>query len=162
MEKKPEGFDYGNSPMHLLEADLRGKTIVHTTSSGTQGLANAEQASEVITGSFVNAGAIVRYIQKKNPESVSLVGMGYATLYQVEEDEGCAHYIANELKGIRTDFDKMLKNIRETSGARFFLEEKQHYAPREDFDLCMNLNRFDFVLKKTVKNGQMELGKITI
>ena len=71
-EMKPHGFDYGNSPTHLADAQLEGKTIVHTTSSGTQGIAAAERADEIITGSFVNAGAIVRYIHQIQPETVSL------------------------------------------------------------------------------------------
>ena len=33
-----EGFDFGNSPTHILNVDFKGKTIIHTTSSGTQGI----------------------------------------------------------------------------------------------------------------------------
>ena len=85
-EKKPSGFDFGNSPSQLLNGKLAGKTIVHTTSSGTQGIANAINADEIITGSFVNAGAIVRYIQQKQSKRVSLVCMGYACQYPTDED----------------------------------------------------------------------------
>ncbi len=161
-EQKPEGFDFGNSPVQILKADLKGKTIVHTTSSGTQGIVNAVHADEIITGSFVNAGAIVEYIQKKNPDRVSLVAMGYAGLYQVEEDTGCAEYIAAALQGRSIDFPGMVENIRKTSGARFFLPDKQHYAPGEDFDLCLNLNRFDFVLKVVASENHLEIKKLTL
>ena len=161
-EKMPEGFDFGNSPSHIMNIDFTGKTIVHTTSSGTQGMVNAVNAEEVITGSFVNAGAIIRYIQQKMPKSVSLVGMGYAGQYQVEEDAGCAQYIANALLGKDNDFEAMVKLIRKTSGKRFFLEEKQHYAPKEDFDFCLNINRFNFVLQRNVENNKMVLRKTDI
>ena len=83
-EQMPEGFDFGNSPSHVLNHDFTGKTIVHTTSAGTQGMVNAMNADEVISGSFVNAGAIVEYIKHKNPQTVSLVGMGYGAEYPVE------------------------------------------------------------------------------
>lgn len=159
-EQKPDGFDFGNSPAQLIVHDLTGKTIIHTTSSGTQGLANAHNADEVITGSFVNAGAILQYIRERNPDTVSLVAMGYACLYPVEEDDGCATYIANELNGLPNDFAAMVKEIRETSGARFFLPEKQHFAPEEDFHLCMNINRFNFVLRKETENGHMVIRKV--
>jgi len=96
-EQKPQGFDFGNSPSQLLTGNLTGKTIVHTTSSGTQGIANAKNADEIITGSFVNAGAIVKYIQQKQPETVSLVCMGYACEYPTDEDTLCAEFIKNEL-----------------------------------------------------------------
>lgn len=161
-EQKPEGFDFGNSPLQVLGADLAGKTIIHTTSSGTQGLAHSVHADEVITGSFVNAGAIIEYIRQRDPETVTLVGMGYAGRYQVEEDASCAKYIAARLRNEPVDFDAMVKLIRRTSGRRFFLDEKQHYAPREDFDLCLNINRFNFVLKKYEQNNLMYLQKITI
>src|SRR6056297_2516169 len=65
-EKKPTGFDFGNSPSLLSSANLSGKAIVHTTSSGTQGIEAALRADEVITGSFVNASAIVQYIRNQN------------------------------------------------------------------------------------------------
>ncbi len=90
--------------------NLQGKTIVHTTSSGTQGIANAKNADEIITGSFVNAGAIVRYIQKVKPEKVSLVCMGYACEYPTDEDTLCAEYIKNELEGIPNNFEEMVED----------------------------------------------------
>jgi len=40
-EKKIEGFDLGNSPTEIIKADLRGKTVIHTTTAGTSGLVNA-------------------------------------------------------------------------------------------------------------------------
>jgi 2-phosphosulfolactate phosphatase len=64
--ERPPEFDYGNSPADIEHVDFTGRTVIHTTSSGTQGIANATQADEIVTGSFCNAGAIVRYIQRGN------------------------------------------------------------------------------------------------
>lgn len=161
-EQKPEGFDFGNSPSQLLEADLKGKNMVHTTSSGTQGIANATGASEIITGSFVNAGAIIQYIRQLNPYNVSLVCMGYSCQYPTDEDTLLAVYIKNELEGIPNDFEAMVKQIREGDGARFFAPEKQEWAPAADFDLCLSLNRFNFVLKVEQENGLNFLKKISL
>jgi len=118
-EQKPEGFDFGNSPSQLLTGNLSGKTIVHTTSSGTQGIANALNAEEIITGSFVNAGAIIRYIQQRQPETVSLVCMGYACEYPTDEDTLCAEFIKNELEGKHNDFEKMIDVMRKVSALAF-------------------------------------------
>lgn len=161
-EQKPEGFDFGNSPSQLLKGELAGKTMVHTTSSGTQGIANAINATEIITGSFVNAGAIINYIRKQNPEEVSLVCMGYSCQYPTDEDTLLAVYIKNELEGKPNDFEAMVEKIRTGDGARFFAPEKQEWAPAEDFDLCLSLNRFDFVLKVEQENGVNYLRKISI
>lgn len=161
-ERKPEGFDFGNSPSQLLNSDLKGKTMVHTTSSGTQGIANAKGADEIITGSFVNAQAIVDYIRMKNPEKVSLVCMGYSCQYPTDEDTLLAVYIRNELQGSPNDFAAMVEQIRMGDGARFFAPEKQEWAPAEDFDLCLSLNRFDFVLKVEQENGLNCLKRIDL
>ena len=60
------GFDYGNSPSQLENVNLKSKTIVHTTSAGTQGIANAKNADVILTGSLVNARAIAEYIKSNN------------------------------------------------------------------------------------------------
>jgi 2-phosphosulfolactate phosphatase len=161
-EQMPDGFDFGNSPLKILHKDFSGKTIVHTTSSGTQGLVNAVNSDEVITGSFVNAEAITNYIKKKMPDTVSLVGMGYATLYKVKEDDFCSDYIANTLRGMTNDFEGMKKIIRQTSGSRFFIDENQYFAPKEDFDLCLKLNEFNFVLKRYKENNSIVLKRIDL
>lgn len=152
-EQKPEGFDFGNSPSQLLEANLIGKTMVHTTSSGTQGIANAIHADEILTGSFVNAGAIVDYIRTQNPKKVSLVCMGYSCQYPTDEDTFLAVYIKNELEGVANDFKAMVEQLKDGDGARFFAPEKQEWAPVADFELCLSLNRFNFVLKVEQKKG---------
>lgn len=161
-EQKPEGFDFGNSPTHLLNSQILAKTMVHTTSSGTQGIANARNASEILTGSFVNAGAIVRYIRKANPKQVSLVCMGYACEYPTDEDTLCAEYIRNELEGAPSDFEAMIKKIKKGHGARFFDPAKQSWSPESDFHLCMQLNRFDFILKVEREGELNYLRKIEI
>lgn len=161
-EKKPEGFDFGNSPSQLLNAQLERKTMVHTTSSGTQGIANAKNAEEIITGSFVNAKAIINYIRQRNPAHVSLVCMGYSCEYPTDEDTFLAVYIKNELEGNPNDFDKMVEQLRVGDGARFFSPEKQEWAPAADFDLCLALNRFDFILKVNTDNDLNYLSKIEL
>ncbi len=145
-EKKPPGFDFGNSPHHILNEDFTGKTIVHTTSSGTQGIVNATGAERLITGSFVNAGAVIKYIQNIQPRDVSLVCMGYATQYPVEEDTFCAEYISAGLQEKKVDTRPMTDTIKQTSGRRFFNPANREQAPPEDFDLCTRIDIFDFVL----------------
>lgn len=161
-EQKPEGFDFGNSPAQLITSDLSGKIMVHTTSSGTQGIANASFADEILTGSFVNARAIAEYIRRRNPDQVSLVCMGYSCQHPTDEDTLLATYMKNELEGIPNDFDYMVEKIRKGDGARFFAPEKQEWAPSADFDLCLDLNRFNFVLKVEQENGMNYLKKISL
>jgi len=161
-EKVMPGFDFGNSPTHILEQDFNGKIIIHTTSAGTQGLVNALQANEILTGSFVNAGAIVKYIRISDPEMVSLVCMGYSAKYPIEEDTYCAEYIKNELIGKQTDINQMIQNLRKGSGRRFFDDTRQSFAPSTDFELCTALNRFDFIIRADREEGLMVLRKFPV
>ena len=159
-ERKVEGFDFGNSPSQLEGINLDGKTFVQTTSAGTQGMVNARAADEILAGSFVNADAIAAYIRSASPDTVSLVCMGYAARYPVEEDTLCAEYIKQKILGQEPDYDAMANEIRRTSGTRFFLAANQDFAPSTDFYMCLDLNRFDFVLRATpIEEGVLSLKK---
>jgi len=146
-EKKIEGFDLGNSPTEIIQSDLKGCTVIHTTTAGTHGLVNAENASVLLTGSFVNAGAIVKYICSLNPEFVSLVAMGYRAKISADEDLLCARLISERLMGRPHDFDKEISDLKIKSGSRFFIPENIEFSPPTDFFLCTMLDRFDFILK---------------
>ena len=93
---------------------------------------------------------------------VSLVCMGYACEFPTDEDTLCAEYIRNELKGLPNNFSRMVEIIRKGSGERFFEPEKQEWAPKEDFDLCLDLNRFDFVLRAEKEGEFSFLRKIDV
>ena len=145
---KLEGFDCGNSPSQLTTLyDLRGKTIVHSTSAGTQGLKEAKDATEVLTGSFVNAKAISRYILSKNPKEVSLVAMGLNGIEESAEDTLCANYIKSLLEGKDIDITDKLNELKNTSGKKFFDKVDGVSFPEPDFFMCITQNIFDFVLR---------------
>lgn len=127
------GFDYGNSPSQIKNIDFSGKTILHTTSAGTQGIANAKNAKEVLTGSLVNAKAIAEYIKRKGEDDVSLVCMGLRAESQTEEDNLCAYYIKSLLEETSIELDKEIKKLKETSGAKFFDKNQQDVFPEADF-----------------------------
>ncbi len=141
------GFDYGNSPTHIEAVGFAGKTVVQTTSAGTQGIDSAKNAEEIITGSFVNASAVIDYIRWKDPKVVSLVAMGEAGLHPADEDELCARYIAGVLEDRPFDFGAIVDRLRDGSGRRLLNPAHASWSPPRDFDLCLDLNRFSFVLR---------------
>ena len=145
--RKLEGFDFGNSPSTVSPEAIRGRRIIHTTSAGTQGVTGAAGAEEILTGSFLNAGAIAEYIRKRAPEKVSLVCMGREGLEEAEEDELCAVYLRSLLEGRPMgDIDERLKGLRQGGGRHFFDPENQEVFPEKDFWMCIDRDRFDFVL----------------
>ena len=146
--KKCDGFDYGNSPSTVDRKIVKGKTIIHTTSAGTQGIVNAKGASEIITGSLVNAKAIARYILEKQPETVSLVCMGNGGIAPAAEDELCAEYIKSILEGNPlSDIKERIANLQFKGGEHFFDKDNQDVFPEEDFRLCIKYDKFPFVIQ---------------
>ena len=150
-----EGFDYGNSPTQIEKIDFSGKTVVHTTSSGTQGIANAKNAKEILTGSLVNAKAIAEYIKMQNPEEVSLVCMGNGGESEAREDTLCAEYIKSLLEGKDLNLNYEIENLKNIAGKRFFDPKLQDIFPERDFYLATELNKFNFVLKLEKDNEGM-------
>lgn len=148
------GFDTGNAPSELWRLDIKGKTVVHTTSAGTQGIANAENADEILGASLVNASATAEYIKSSGAEEVSLVCMGWAAQYPTEEDTLCAEYIKSIIEGEPFDIRSGVESLKHTSGAKFFDPNQNDVFPKEDFFMCTDVDKFDFVLK--LENGYMK------
>jgi 2-phosphosulfolactate phosphatase len=162
-EKKIPGFDFGNSPTEIIQADLHGKIVIHTTTAGTQGLINATRADIILTGSFVNSGAIVKYIKDLNPSNVSLVAMGYRASVSADEDLMCAKHIKDGLSDRNNVTDEKIATLMYTSGKRFFDPGNKNFSPPSDFFLCTIRDKFNFVLRAEKRtDGNVALIKIDI
>ena len=142
------GFDYGNSPAEIEDVCFSGRTVVHTTSAGTQGLESAAGARVVLTGSLCNARAVVGYIKENHPDDeISLVCMGNNGVTEAREDELCAEYIRALLEGGEPDISGEIEALKAGSGRRFFDAALRDVFPKRDFYLCTALDSFDFVLR---------------
>lgn len=156
--KKVDGFDFGNSPSAFEGLDLEGRTAIHTTSAGTQGLAAAKGADEVITGSLVNARAVADYILKKNPDTATLVAMGNSGVRTAEEDVLCAKYIKSVLEGDPMDVQPLADKLADTAGRKFFDPAQADVFPERDFALCTDCDKFSFVIRA----GREEAGSFVM
>lgn len=141
------GFDAGNSPTEIRALELRGKVLVHTTHAGTQGLLNATSAEEVLTGSFVNIGAVHRYLQARSPAQVSIVRMGHEARERCAEDDLYAECLRLMLAGEAAPLAEVRDRLREAPAAVKFFDPSCEWAPRDDFEYCTDVDRFDFVLR---------------
>lgn len=158
-----EGFDFGNAPSQISQINPKGKTVVHTTSAGTQGIANAQNAEILLTGSLVNAKAVARYIRQLDPKVVSLVCMGLEGVAEAEEDTLCAEYIRSILLDEPMELKERIEYLKLTTGAKFFNPAKNDVFPEEDFAFCTQVDKFDFVLKVEKNTDGLHLiRKITV
>jgi 2-phosphosulfolactate phosphatase len=145
--RRLSGFDCGNSPTELEAIDVAGRTLVHTTHAGTQGLVNAVDADEVITGALVNAAAIVRYIKSCSAKRVTLVRMGHEARERCDEDDLCAELIAMRLRGGNIETTDIRDCLLKAPSAQKFFDPTCDWAPERDFELCTAVDVFDFVLR---------------
>ena len=157
-----EGFDFGNSPNQILNADpgtFSDRTVVQRTSSGVQGaLAALKTAEEVLLGSYGLARATADYILASRPGEVSLVAMGWDLKEIAPEDEGCADYIAHLLGGATYDHLQTLRETMRHESTQKFLRGDTSYFPPEDPILCLQRDIYDFALrvKQTADLVQVE------
>lgn len=57
--RRPKAFDFGNSPVELSRAVLRGRTLVFATTNGTRAFAGLREARAVFAGALVNRAAVL-------------------------------------------------------------------------------------------------------
>jgi len=155
------GFDIGNSPTEVRAIGLQGKVLVHTTHAGTQGLVNATGAEEVLTGAFVNISSVCRYIRGRRPRQVSLVRMGHEARERCAEDDLYAECLRLMLLGRPAPLAEVRERLREAPAAVKFFDPACDWAPRDDFEYCTEVDRFDFVLRlRRVPGEPIELERL--
>jgi 2-phosphosulfolactate phosphatase len=79
-----EGFTYGNSPLAYVGQDLRGKTIVMTTTNGTKAINMAKDAPRLVIGSFLNLSALSEWLMQQN-ENILLFCSGWKDKFNLED-----------------------------------------------------------------------------
>ena len=143
------GFDCGNSPAEVLAvADLAGRTVVHTTHAGTQGLAAAARVADVVlTGAFVNAAATVRHVRALAPREVTIVAMGHEARERCVEDDLCRELLRARLLDEPFDERRIVPELRAAPAALKFFDPAADWAPEGDFALCSALDQIDFAVQ---------------
>lgn len=135
------GFDCGNSPTEVLRRALAGRTLIHTTHAGTQGLvAAARGATRVFTGAFVNAAATVEAVRALRVDEVTIVAMGHEARERCIEDDLCRELLHARLVGGPFDTDGLAARLRAAPAAAKFFDPAADWAPEGDFALCVALD----------------------
>ena len=68
--KPVKSFDFGNSPQVYLDMDVRGKTVVMTTTNGTKSINIAKKDHDVVVGSFLNLDAMAKWLIDKERDVI--------------------------------------------------------------------------------------------
>ena len=157
------GADCVNYPSALEAVDFSGKTVVMATDAGTKALFAAPQADEIIACGFVNVKAVVEYVQTREPEMVTMVAVGTDGDMRAQEDMMCAMYVKNELEEYPNSHETLLTFLAKVNSSEKFFDDSRTDATEGDYDLCMELDRFDFGVRATrQEEGIMLLEKTNV
>ncbi|MBS1129539.1 MAG: 2-phosphosulfolactate phosphatase [Proteobacteria bacterium] len=140
------GFDFGNSPSHLMQVDLTGKNIVMSTAAGVRGLQRFRQAQRLYAASFVCARATAEAIRTAGADEVCFVITGEWVDRDGDEDVACADYIESLLRGDPTAPEAFAQRIRVSDFGRRFMAGSWPNLPRADLDLAAQADLFDFAM----------------
>jgi 2-phosphosulfolactate phosphatase len=154
--KVAEGLQHGNSPLEYPRDFIENKSLVLTTTNGTRLLHMCSDANEIITGSFLNLGAVCDYLvsQKKN---VLLACASWKDRYNLEDslfagavyDAIGAHFEMNcDSTRAATHLYKAAKN-----DLYAFIQDSSHFLRLSKFGLqydmeyCCKINEHNVLVK---------------
>jgi 2-phosphosulfolactate phosphatase len=139
---KPNGFDAGNSPDEYTEEKVKNKTVIISTTNGTQIFGKAREASVRIIGGFVNISRVLEFMNDNYLDDENLnddikitflcAGTNGRLAY---EDTLCAGAFINSLKQKHgrlelTDTADAAKNLYNLHSVDItnFLMQREHAA----------------------------------
>ena len=140
------GFDYGNSPSALKEADLSAKNVVLSTAAGVRGLHLYRRAKRLYAGSLVCASATAAAIREAGAEDVCFVITGEWADRDGDEDIACADYIESLLRCESRTPEPFAQRVRKSDfGLRFAVGTWPDF-PAADLEIASHIDLFGFAM----------------
>lgn len=150
--RRPEGFDFPNSPALLSRADLTGCTLVQRTSAGTQGVVAAIHATRLWAASLVCASATAA--------AVTAAGLGDPTYVITgcfpdapgtsgDDDRMTADFIESVRLGNVPDAATTAAALLATEEARRTLALGPDHCDPLDIEYAARIDTFDFAMEVT-------------
>jgi 2-phosphosulfolactate phosphatase len=151
--RRPEGFDLGNSPYELSQADVTGRTLIQSTRAGTVGVCAAERAERIYGACLVVARATAEAILRQDPALVTIVAMGTGGRTRADEDEQCALYLRNLLQGRRPDPQCVRRLVLAGAEAQKFGDPTRPWFHPQDREIALRVDAYDFAIQVTREDG---------
>lgn len=149
------GFDFGNSPSQLMDAELSGKSVVMTTAAGVRGLQRFHEARRLYAASLVCAQATAEAIRAAGADEVCFVITGEWVDRDGDEDIACADYIESLLRGDADEPEIFVQRVRNSDFGQRFTAGTWPNLPLADLDLAAQANIFDFAMLVQREDGRL-------
>jgi len=82
--KKLDFADFGNSPFFFTRDVVEGKTIVYSTTNGTNAISVGKEADQVVIGAFLNLIAVSDYL-KEQAKDILILCSGWKGKFCIED-----------------------------------------------------------------------------
>ncbi|MEY4138611.1 MAG: hypothetical protein RLZZ371_793 [Pseudomonadota bacterium] len=151
------GFDYGNSPSALAQAELAGRTVVISTAAGVRGLHLFRQARHLFAASLVCAKATAEAIRNSGGDDVCFVITGEWDDRDGDEDVACADYIESLLRGEPVAPEAFMQRVRRSDFGLRFSSGTWPNLPVSDLDIASQADVFEFSMPVHYEAGQLVL-----
>ena len=159
---QPEGFDFGNSPYLISQADVNGRVLIQRTTAGTQGVVHSKHATTLLTSSFVCAKATVEFINQMQPEWVTFVITGERAGGQGDEDAALADYLEMLLKNQPVEAAPYLERVRQSYAGKKFMQADPSLPYVHDMAYALQLDRFSFAMQVQRMDNLLVLRPVTL
>jgi 2-phosphosulfolactate phosphatase len=132
-----DGFDFGNSPLEMTQADLRGRTLVQRTTNGVIATLAARDSAVVLVAGLINAAATADWLNGQAFPRIVLV----ASHPDGDEDMACAEYIRGLLGGEGITLEEASRRTRTAYAAKKFLDGRHPRLHAEDIAMAASEER---------------------
>ncbi len=136
------GLQHGNSPLEYPRSFVEGRTLVLTTTNGTRLLHMVQGADTIITGSFLNLGAVCDFLVAQG-KPVLLGCAAWKDRFNLEDTlfagavvERIGHHF-----NISCDSARAARSLAEQADGRYleFLKDSSHYHRLAGYGLEQDL-----------------------
>ncbi|MEY4111220.1 MAG: hypothetical protein RLZZ46_1576 [Bacteroidota bacterium] len=142
-----EGFDHGNSPFSFMGEAIKNKTLVLSTTNGTQAIEVAKNSFALIAGAFINLHAVSEWLSRQG-RGVLLLCAGWKNKFNLEDSifaGAVSEYLLGN--GFDTDCDSVRASVHLWKHSRHdlngFLEDSSHrnrlgrLELKKDIEYCL-------------------------
>ncbi|HTV24513.1 MAG TPA: 2-phosphosulfolactate phosphatase [Polyangiaceae bacterium] len=160
---RPEGFDFSNSPAAIARADLRGRVLVQSTSSGTRGVVAARRATRLWCASLVNASATAAALRASGLGAPAYVLTGRADPSQADaglDDRATAELIEARRCCSTIDVGAVRARVANSAEATRTRALGARHAEASDIEHCLDVDRFDFAMEVIRRDGCAVLERV--
>ncbi len=148
--RRPDGFDFSNSPVAVAGADLAGRHLVQRTSAGTRGVVAARSADRLWAASLVCASATARAVAASGLGRPTYVITGQFPddpVHTGDDDLATAELIERARQGRPLAAADTAARVAGSSEAVATLALGGGDVHPDDIVLAVEVDRFDFAME---------------